>query len=181
MSFTHTGESGYCLYIPSEYALHVYSRLMEVGKDYGVRDVGVLTQRFMRIERFIPFWAEELTPFVTPFEAGSGYNVRLDVSRYMVMEFIYSKTINVKSEFLRTSIIQRHNSLNMLINYDNLLQQKEYFIGKFALQHQKEQGVSKRLVLFIVNELDINKDVWPWGGEPIYRNNEFVGTVTSAG
>ncbi|XP_033366458.1 pyruvate dehydrogenase phosphatase regulatory subunit, mitochondrial-like isoform X1 [Bombus vosnesenskii] len=136
MSFTHTGESGYCLYIPSEYALHVYSRLMEVGKDYGVRDVGVLTQRFMRIERFIPFWAEELTPFVTPYEAGSGYNVRLD---------------------------------------------KEYFIGKFALQRQKEQGVSKRLVLFIVNELDINKDVWPWGGEPIYRNNEFVGTVTSAG
>ncbi|XP_043508700.1 pyruvate dehydrogenase phosphatase regulatory subunit, mitochondrial-like isoform X2 [Frieseomelitta varia] len=136
MSFTHTGESGYCLYIPSEYALHVYSRLMEVGKDYGVRDVGVLTQRFMRIERFIPFWAEELTPFVTPYEAGSGYSVKLD---------------------------------------------KEYFIGKFALQRQKEQGVSKRLVLFVVNELDINKDVWPWGGEPVYRNNEFVGTVTSAG
>ncbi|KOC68604.1 Pyruvate dehydrogenase phosphatase regulatory subunit, mitochondrial [Habropoda laboriosa] len=111
MSFTNTGESGYCLYIPSEYAL-------------------------MRIERFIPFWAEELTPFVTPYEAGSGYSVKLE---------------------------------------------KEYFIGKFALQHQKEQGVSKRLVLFVVNELDINKDVWPWGGEPVYRNNEFVGTVTSAG
>nr|XP_034191464.1 pyruvate dehydrogenase phosphatase regulatory subunit, mitochondrial-like [Osmia lignaria] len=136
MSFTHTGESGYCLYIPSEYALHVYSKLMEVGKDYGARDVGVLTQRFMRIERFIPFWAEELTPFVTPYEAGSGYSVKLD---------------------------------------------KEYFIGKFALQHQKEQGVSKRLVLFVVNELDINKNIWPWGSEPIYRNNEFVGTVTSAG
>ncbi|XP_043785257.1 pyruvate dehydrogenase phosphatase regulatory subunit, mitochondrial-like isoform X3 [Apis laboriosa] len=79
MSFTHTGESGYCLYIPSEYALHVYSKLMEVGKDYGARDVGVLTQRFMRIERFIPFWAEELTPFVTPYEAGNGYSVKLDI------------------------------------------------------------------------------------------------------
>ena len=30
MSFTHTGEPGYCLYIPSEYALHVYYRLMTV-------------------------------------------------------------------------------------------------------------------------------------------------------
>ncbi|XP_043263332.1 pyruvate dehydrogenase phosphatase regulatory subunit, mitochondrial-like [Colletes gigas] len=136
MSFTNTGESGYCLYIPTEYALHVYSRLMEVGRDYGVRDVGVLTQRFMRIERFIPFWAEELTPFVTPYEAGCGYSVKLD---------------------------------------------KGYFIGKFALKQQKEQGVTKRLVLFVVNELDINKNVWPWGGEPVYRNNEFVGTVTSAG
>jgi glycine cleavage system aminomethyltransferase T len=31
MSFTHTGEPGYCLYVPSEYALHVYGRLMAVG------------------------------------------------------------------------------------------------------------------------------------------------------
>ncbi|KAG7209750.1 hypothetical protein KM043_011374 [Ampulex compressa] len=136
MAFTHTGESGYCLYIPSEYALHVYSRLMEVGRDYGVRDVGVLTQRFMRIERFIPFWAEELTPYVTPYEAGSGYSVKLD---------------------------------------------KEYFIGKLALKRQKEQGVTKRLVLFVLNEFDINKDIWAWGGEPLYRNGEFVGTVTSVG
>lgn len=80
MGFTHTGEPGYSLYIPSEYAIHVYSRLMEVGRDYGVRNVGVLTQRLMRIERFIPFWAEELTPFVTPFEAGSGNKINLNVS-----------------------------------------------------------------------------------------------------
>lgn len=31
MSFTHTGEPGYCLYIPSEYALHVYYKLMTVS------------------------------------------------------------------------------------------------------------------------------------------------------
>lgn len=30
MSFTHTGEPGYCLYVPSEYALHVYYKLMRV-------------------------------------------------------------------------------------------------------------------------------------------------------
>lgn len=30
MSFTHTGEAGYCLYIPSEYALHIYYRLLRV-------------------------------------------------------------------------------------------------------------------------------------------------------
>ncbi|XP_015510109.2 pyruvate dehydrogenase phosphatase regulatory subunit, mitochondrial-like isoform X1 [Neodiprion pinetum] len=137
MAFTHTGEPGYCLYIPSEYALHVYARLMATGKDYGVRNVGVLTQRFMRIERFIPFWAEELSPHVTPYEAGNGYSVKLD---------------------------------------------KEYFIGKYALQHQKEQGVRKRLVLFVLGgQLDPNKDVWPWGGEPLYRDDRYVGTVTSAG
>ncbi|XP_065165300.1 pyruvate dehydrogenase phosphatase regulatory subunit, mitochondrial-like [Atheta coriaria] len=137
MSFTHTGEPGYCLYIPSEYALHVYYRLMKVGKDYGIRDVGTLTQRFMRIERFIPFWAEELTSFVTPYEAGNSYIIKLD--------------------------------------------KKEEFVGKRVLQRQKSQGVQKQLVFFQLEEIDPDVDIWPWGGEPIYRNGYFVGTITSAG
>lgn len=137
MSFTHTGMPGYCLYVPSEYALHVYDRLMTVGRDYGVRDVGTLTQRFMRIDKFIPFWGDELTSMTTPFEAGVSYSVRLD--------------------------------------------KRECFIGKVALENQKREGLTKRLVFFYVEDIDIDKDVWPWGGEPIYRNNEFCGTVTSAG
>ncbi|XP_050540511.1 pyruvate dehydrogenase phosphatase regulatory subunit, mitochondrial-like isoform X2 [Daktulosphaira vitifoliae] len=136
MAFTHTGEPGYCLYIPSEYALHVYDRLMAVGFDYGIRDVGSLAQRYMRIEKFIPFWAEELTRDTTPFEAGCNHIVKLD---------------------------------------------KEYFIGKFALRRQKDQGITKKLVMFILDELDPDTDIWLWGSEPIYRNGQFVGTITSAG
>ncbi|KFB43900.1 AGAP002217-PA-like protein [Anopheles sinensis] len=137
MSFTHTGMPGYCLYVPSEYALHVYDRLMTVGRDYGARDVGTLTQRFLRIDKFIPFWGDELTSMTTPFEAGVFYSVRLD--------------------------------------------KKENFIGRQALERQKRDGLKKRLVLFHVEDIDIEKDVWPWGGEPLYRNSEFCGTVTSAG
>lgn len=32
MSFTHTGEPGFCLYVPSEYALHIYYKLMAVSQ-----------------------------------------------------------------------------------------------------------------------------------------------------
>ena len=53
-------------------------------------------------------------------------------------------------------------------------------MGKFALQKQKEQGVNKRLVLFQLEGIDPDKDVWAWGSEPIYRNSQFVGIVTSA-
>lgn len=41
--------------------------------------------------------------------------------------------------------------------------------------------MSKQLVLFHLNDIDPDVDIWPWGGEPLYRNDEFVGTVTSAG
>ncbi|KAI5738178.1 hypothetical protein M8J77_003944 [Diaphorina citri] len=136
MGFTHTGEPGYCLYIPSEYALHVYQKIMTLGKDYNARDVGMFTQRYMRIEKFIPFWAEDLNSVTTPFESGSAYRVKLD---------------------------------------------KDYFIGKAALQRQKDQGVQKRLVMFVAEDLDPDTDVWLWGSEPIYRNDQFVGTITSAG
>ncbi|XP_058445878.1 pyruvate dehydrogenase phosphatase regulatory subunit, mitochondrial-like isoform X1 [Malaya genurostris] len=138
MTFTHTGMPGYCMYVPSEYALHVYDRLMTVGRDYGARDVGILTQRFLRIDKFIPFWGDELTSKTTPFEAGVFYSI-------------------------------------------SQLKKKENFIGRAALEKQKQEGLTKRLVLFHLEDIDVDKDVWPWGGEPIYRNGEFCGTVTSAG
>lgn len=53
--------------------------LLKVGHDYGVRDVGSLTQRYMRIEKFIPFWAEDLNSYTTPIEAGNTYRVKFDV------------------------------------------------------------------------------------------------------
>jgi len=71
LSATNTGEPGYSLYIPSEYAVHVYDQLMRVGKDYGIRNSGYLTLRFLRLEKFIPFWAEELDSITTPLEAGN--------------------------------------------------------------------------------------------------------------
>lgn len=113
MAFTHTGESGYCLYIPSEYALHVYSTLMAVGKDYGARDVGVLTQRFMRIERFIPFWAEELTPYVTPYEAGSGHSVKLDVNIVaLTLVYLHFAHIFLYSTDIQNRFFQNGYSFN---------------------------------------------------------------------
>lgn len=35
--------------------------------------------------------------------------------------------------------------------------------------------------MFHLEGIDPEKDIWPWGGEPLFRDNEFVGTVTSAG
>ncbi|XP_015903839.1 pyruvate dehydrogenase phosphatase regulatory subunit, mitochondrial isoform X2 [Parasteatoda tepidariorum] len=83
MGFNNTGEPGYSLYIPSEYALHVYTNLLNVGKDYGVRNVGYYALRFLRIEKFIPFWAEELDSHTTPFEVGRGFKVKMQKNHFL--------------------------------------------------------------------------------------------------
>jgi len=55
------------------------------------------------------------------------------------------------------------------------------FIGREALQNQLEQGVKKLFVMLLLDPVDHNTDLdpWPWGGEPIYRDDKFCGTVTT--
>ena len=98
------------------------------------RNVGQLAMRFLRIEKFIPFWGEELTAETTPNEV--------------------NRTFKVKFE-------------------------KDHFIGKEALLKQRQQGVTRRLVQFHLEDFNKDEDVWPWGDEAVYRNGEFVGFVTS--
>lgn len=135
MRLTHAGEDGWMLYVPSEYALHVYDCIMEAGRDYGIRNAGYYALRTLRTERFFAYWGTDLSPVVTPLECGREFRVKFDGAD---------------------------------------------FIGKNALIKQKQEGIKKRLVQFVLTDHNVNNDIWPWGGEPIYRNNQLVGSVTSA-
>ena len=56
------------------------------------------------------------------------------------------------------------------------------FIGKDALLQQKELGVKRLFVMLLLDPVDHNTDLdpWPWGGEPVYRDDKFCGTVTTS-
>jgi glycine cleavage system aminomethyltransferase T/glycine/D-amino acid oxidase-like deaminating enzyme len=51
------------------------------------------------------------------------------------------------------------------------------FIGKSALLRQREGGISKRLLLFALDD----RTAFAWGGEPILMNGRIVGELTSTG
>ncbi|CAM4585144.1 unnamed protein product [Leuciscus chuanchicus] len=78
MSMTHTGEPGFMLYIPIEYALHVYNEVMSVGQKYGIRNAGYYALRSLRIEKFFAFWGQDLDSFTTPLECGREFRVKFD-------------------------------------------------------------------------------------------------------
>ena len=46
--------------------------------DYGIKNVGHLALRCLRIEKFIPFWGEELTGDTSPTEVNRAYKVKFD-------------------------------------------------------------------------------------------------------
>ncbi|XP_041454472.1 pyruvate dehydrogenase phosphatase regulatory subunit, mitochondrial-like [Lytechinus variegatus] len=55
------------------------------------------------------------------------------------------------------------------------------FIGKSALLDHKNRGIRCRLTQFTLEDHDIDYHLWPAGGEPIYRNGQYTGLVTSTG
>ncbi|KAM4639081.1 pyruvate dehydrogenase phosphatase regulatory subunit, mitochondrial isoform 2-T7 [Amazona ochrocephala] len=136
MSITHTGEPGFMLYIPIEYALHVYNEVMNMGQKYGIRNAGYYALRSLRIEKFFAFWGQDLDAFTTPMECGREFQVKLDKGMQ--------------------------------------------FVGQEALLEQKQNGVYKRFTMFILEDHDTDADLWPWWGEPIFRNGRYVGKTTSS-
>ena len=88
MSFriTYVGELGYELYIPIEFAAHVYESLWAAGNDLDIKNAGYRTISSMHLEKGYADWGSELTPEYTPFDAGLGFCVALDKDDFIGRE-----------------------------------------------------------------------------------------------
>ena len=83
---TYVGELGYELYIPTEFAAHVYESLWEAGQDLGIKNAGYRTIASLHLEKGYADWGSELTPEYTPFDAGLGFCVALDKDDFIGRE-----------------------------------------------------------------------------------------------
>ena len=75
---TYVGELGWELYVPVELATGVYDTIMQAGTDLDLKDAGYYAIESLRLEKGYRAWGRELTPDVTPYEAGLGFAVKLD-------------------------------------------------------------------------------------------------------
>ena len=74
---TYVGELGYELYIPSEQAAHVYDRLVEAGKPFGLRHAGLKALASLRMEKGYRDYGHDIDNTDNAFEAGLGFAVDL--------------------------------------------------------------------------------------------------------
>ena len=70
MRVSFTGELGYELHIPTEYAAHVYGVLRAAGEPFGIADIGYRSLNSLRMEKGFIVWAGDVSPDYTPLEAG---------------------------------------------------------------------------------------------------------------
>ncbi len=79
----YVGELGYELYVPQEYAAHVYETLSEAGKQEGIVDAGYRAIDSCRMEKGYLYWSGDISPDYNPYEAGLGFAVALGKSDFI--------------------------------------------------------------------------------------------------
>jgi len=80
---SYVGETGWELILPTEVAACVYDALVAAGGDLGLTDAGYYALESMRLEKGFRAWSRELTPDVTPYEAGLGWTVAFDKGDFL--------------------------------------------------------------------------------------------------
>ncbi len=128
---TYVGELGYELYIPTEYANHVFEAIWDLGKKFSLKMAGYHAMNSLRLEKGYLHWGHDMSEIDTPYEAGLGFCVHL--------------------------------------------KSKGNFIGRKKLEKQKQSGINKRIVFFKLR----NPKPHLHHFEPIYRNGELAGHITS--
>ncbi|RBW70652.1 glycine cleavage system aminomethyltransferase GcvT [Bacillus taeanensis] len=74
----YTGEDGFELYCTWEDAPALWKAILTAGKEEGVLPCGLGARDTLRFEAKLPLYGQELTPSITPIEAGIGFAVKVD-------------------------------------------------------------------------------------------------------
>lgn len=127
---SYVGELGWELYVPTEFALHVFDLVWAAAKEHGGALCGYQTLNSLRFEKGYRHWGHDITPDDSPVQSGLSFAVAWD--------------------------------------------KESDFIGRAALDAQRADGVTRRLVQIAVED----DDVLLHHNEPIWRNGERVGYVT---
>lgn len=74
---TYLGELGYELYVPCEQALHVYDRVAEAGKQFGLVPAGLKALGSLRMEKAYRDYGHDVDNTDDPLETGLGFSLAL--------------------------------------------------------------------------------------------------------
>jgi len=75
---TYVGELGWELYIPAEFASHVFDRILAAGCSYGLAHAGYFAINSLRMEKGYRHWGHDIGEEDTPIEAGLDFAVAYD-------------------------------------------------------------------------------------------------------
>ncbi|SDM16451.1 glycine cleavage system aminomethyltransferase GcvT [Bacillus sp. OK048] len=74
----YTGEDGFEIYCDSSDAVELWKAILSAGKEEGVVPCGLGSRDTLRFEATLALYGQELSPDISPLEAGIGFAVKLN-------------------------------------------------------------------------------------------------------
>ncbi|MEH7494517.1 glycine cleavage system aminomethyltransferase GcvT [Neobacillus niacini] len=74
----YTGEDGFEIYCDASDAVELWKAILSAGKEEGVVPCGLGARDTLRFEATLALYGQELSPEITPLEAGIGFAVKLN-------------------------------------------------------------------------------------------------------
>lgn len=74
----YTGEDGFEIYCAAEDAVFLWKAILETGEEDGVIPCGLGSRDTLRFEATLALYGQELSPDISPLEAGIGFAVKLN-------------------------------------------------------------------------------------------------------
>ena len=79
----YSGELGYELFFPREYAEHMWDSAFAAGAPFGIAPCGLGALRSVRMEKKYPLYGLDLSETTSPLEAGLAWTVRFDKGEFV--------------------------------------------------------------------------------------------------
>lgn len=104
----YTGEDGFEIYIPSSAAEAVWNRIMDVGKESGIKPAGLGARDSLRLEMGYTLYGNDISEDTTPLEAGLERFVKFQKSSFIGKEALLTQAHEgIKKRFTGFEMVGR--------------------------------------------------------------------------
>jgi aminomethyltransferase len=97
----YTGEDGFEIYTSNDKIAEVWNKIMEAGKNLGLKPCGLGCRDTLRFEATLPLYGNEIDKDITPLEAGLGMFVKLNKENFIGKEAL----VKQKEEGLKRKLV----------------------------------------------------------------------------
>lgn len=153
----YTAEDGFELYFDSEKVVEVWNKLLEVGKKFGLKPIGLGARDTLRIEACYSLYGHELNENINPFEADIGFTVKFDKGDFVGKEVLLKEKFNLKRKIVAFEMLDRGIARGGYGVFKNCNKIGFVTSGTFSPTFKKSLGMAMLDIneAFIGNEIEI--------------------------
>ncbi|MFA5620242.1 MAG: glycine cleavage system aminomethyltransferase GcvT [Weeksellaceae bacterium] len=122
----YTGSGGFEIYFKNEDALHIWNKVMEAGKDYGILPCGLGARDTLRLEKGYCLYGNDIDDATSPLEAGLGWITKLNTDFIARDILAQQKEEGVTRKLVGFKLIERgipRQGYKIVDEYENTLGQ----------------------------------------------------------